>query len=288
MVVSLDTNYTTIGTPVPYLVKIDFPENKIIQYSDWQLEDPLEVRSNSFITFTRKNQQLGEIELVFWDTGKVVIPGFPITILNNDSSFSYDMISDSLIMNVVSISQQDPAFLESGGEIMPIKDPIPVSIPLPWKNIIMLLIMFCIVIAIFFISKKRTKFKVRFEERPSFLDNPDLVALTKLDSLSKFDLSNDKNIKDFYIKLSHTLREYTENSLFIRTLEMTTEDILLNRKFFPYDDKMIDSYLKILTNADMVKYAKHYNNKKECDIDLKDSISFVRNTINLWKVKRIA
>ena len=51
---------------------------------------------------------------------------------------------------------------------------------------------------------------------------------------------------------------------------------------------MIDSYLKILTNADMVKYAKHYNNKKECDIDLKDSISFVRNTINLWKVKRIA
>ena len=149
MVVSLDTNYTTIGTPVPYLVKIDFPENKIIQYSDWQLEDPLEVRSNSFITFTRKNQQLGEIELVFWDTGKVVIPGFPITILNNDSSFSYDMISDSLIMNVVSISQQDPSFLESGGEIMPIKDPIPVSIPLPWKNIIMLLIMFCIVIAIF-------------------------------------------------------------------------------------------------------------------------------------------
>ena len=69
---------------------------------------------------------------------------------------------------------------------------------------------------------------------------------------------------------------------------MTTEDILKNRNIFPYNDKIINSYLRILTNADMVKYAKHYNNKKECDIDLKDSISFVRNTINLWKVKRIA
>ena len=51
MFVSLDTNYTTIGTPVPYYIKINSPENKIVQFSDWQLKDPLEVRSNSFNEF---------------------------------------------------------------------------------------------------------------------------------------------------------------------------------------------------------------------------------------------
>ena len=257
MVVSLDTNYTTIGSPVSYFVDINLPANKIIEFSDWLVNDPLEVRSNSLNDLTTDKAKSGEIMLVFWDTGKVVIPGFPITILNDDSSFSYNLISDSLIMNVVSISEKDPTFLQAKGEVMPIKDPVPVKIPLPWKNIILLLIMICILVALVLISKTRKKSIIRLEDKPIFIDNPDLVALKKLDSLAKFELSDNGAIKDFYVELSHILREYTENSLYIRTLEMTTEDIRINRKIFPYDDKKIESYIKILTNADMVKYAKY-------------------------------
>ena len=260
MVVSLDTNYTTIGSPVSYFVDINLPANKIIEFSDWLVNDPLEVRSNSLNGLRTDKAKSSEIMLVFWDTGKVVIPGFPITILNDDSSFSYNLISDSLIMNVVSISEKDPTFLQAKGEVMPIKDPVPVKIPLPWKNIILLLIMICILVALVLISKTRKKSIIRLEDKPIFIDNPDLVALKKLDSLAKFELSDNGAIKDFYVELSHILREYTENSLYIRTLEMTTEDIRINRKFFPYDDKKIESYIKILTNADMVKYAKYYNN----------------------------
>ena len=283
MVVSLDTNYTTIGSPVSYFVDINLPANKIIEFSDWLVNDPLEVRSNSLNGLRTDKAKSGEIMLVFWDTGKVVIPGFPITILNDDSSFSYNLISDSLIMNVVSISEKDPTFLQAKGEVMPIKDPVPVKIPLPWKNIILLLIMICILVALVLISKTRKKSIIKLEDKPIFIDNPDLVALKKLDSLAKFELSDNGAIKDFYVELSHILREYTENSLYIRTLEMTTEDIRINRKFFPYDDKKIESYIKILTNADMVKYAKYYNNKKKCHSDLEDSIIFVKNTVNLWK-----
>ena len=287
MVVSLDTNYTTIGSPVSYFVDINLPANKIIEFSDWLVNDPLEIRSNSLNGLRTDKAKSGEIMLVFWDTGKVVIPGFPITILNDDSSFSYNLISDSLIMNVVSISEKDPTFLQAKCEVMPIKDPVPVKIPLPWKNIILLLIMICILVALVFISKTRKKSIIRLEDKPIFIDNPDLVALKKLDSLAKFELIDNSAIKDFYVELSHILREYTENSLYIRTLEMTTEDIRINRKFFPYDDKKIESYIKILTNADMVKYAKYYNNKKKCHSDLEDSINFVKNTVNLWKPSHI-
>ena len=48
MIVELDTTYTTIGNPVSYSVKVQSPKDKIIQFPDWILEDPLEVRSSDF------------------------------------------------------------------------------------------------------------------------------------------------------------------------------------------------------------------------------------------------
>ena len=84
-------------------------------------------------------------------------------------------------------------------------------------------------------------------------------------------------------RLSFILREYTENSLFIRTLEMTTEQISTHRNLFPYPDNCIDSYLDILSTADMAKYAKHYNNIDQCKSDLSHSRNFVQDTVQFWK-----
>lgn len=77
------------------------------------VEDPLEIRSSEFSTSGLEN--IGRYEIVFWDTGKVVIPGVAITILNMDSSFAYDMTADTMFMEVVSITEQDPSFKQSGG-----------------------------------------------------------------------------------------------------------------------------------------------------------------------------
>ena len=285
MTVELDTTYTTIGSPISYLITVQLPQDKIVKFPEWELEDPLEIRSSEFSTSGLEN--IGRYEIVFWDTGKVVIPGVAITILNMDSSFAYDMTADTMFMEVVSITEQDPSFKQSGGGIMPIKDPVPVRIPLPWQTIILSILLLGILIAIGLIWKKRLKADVSYEERPEYLKEPDIIALEKLDNLDQSGLLEKGEIKEFYAQLSLILREYTENSLYIRTLEMTTEEIRENRPAFPYTDDQIASYFKILSGADMAKYAKHIAALDQCSQDMVLSRNIVKETIPYWKFDSI-
>lgn len=286
MTVELDTTYTTIGSPIFYLITVQLPQDKIVKFREWELEDPLEIRSSEFSTSGLEN--IGRYEIVFWDTGKVVIPGIAITILNMDSSFAYDMTADTMFMEVVSITEQDPSFKQSGGGIMPIKDPVPVRIPLPWQTIILSILLLGILIAIGLIWKKRLKTDVSYEERPEYLKEPDIIALEKLDNLDQSGLLEKGEIKEFYAQLSLILREYTENSLYIRTLEMTTEEIRENRPAFPYTDDQIASYFKILSGADMAKYAKHIAALDQCSQDMVLSRNIVKETITYWKFDSIS
>ena len=286
MTVELDTTYTTIGSPISYLITVQLPQDKIVKFPEWELEDPLEIRSSEFSTSGLEN--IGRYEIVFWDTGKVVIPGIAITILNMDSSFAYDVTADTMFMEVVSITEQDPSFKQSGGGIMPIKDPVPVRIPLPWQTIILSILLLSILIAIGLIWKKRLKADVSYEERPEYLKEPDIIALEKLDNLDQSGLLEKGEIKEFYAQLSLILREYTENSLYIRTLEMTTEEIRQNRPAFPYTDDQIASYFKILSGADMAKYAKHIAALDQCSQDMVLSRNIVKETIPYWKFDSIS
>ena len=286
MTVELDTTYTTIGSPIFYLITVQLPQDKIVKFREWELEDPLEIRSSEFSTSGLEN--IGRYEIAFWDTGKVVIPGIAITILNLDSSFAYDMTADTMFMEVVSITEQDPSFKQSGGGIMPIKDPVPVRIPLPWQTIILSILLLGILIAIGLIWKKRLKTDVSYEERPEYLKEPDIIALEKLDNLDQSGLLEKGEIKEFYAQLSLILREYTENSLYIRTLEMTTEEIRENRPAFPYTDDQIASYFKILSGADMAKYAKHIAALDQCSQDMVLSKNIVKETIPYWKFDSIS
>ena len=286
MTVELDTTYTTIGSPIFYLITVQLPQDKIVKFREWELEDPLEIRSSEFSTSGLEN--IGRYEIAFWDTGKVVIPGIAITILNLDSSFAYDMTADTMFMEVVSITEQDPSFKQSGGGIMPIKDPVPVRIPLPWQTIILSILLLGILISIGLIWKKRLKTDVSYEERPEYLKEPDIIALEKLDNLDQSGLLEKGEIKEFYAQLSLILREYTENSLYIRTLEMTTEEIRENRPAFPYTDDQIASYFKILSGADMAKYAKHIAALDQCSQDMVLSKNIVKETIPYWKFDSIS
>jgi hypothetical protein len=282
LTVELDTTYTTIGAPIFYTVSVQSTDDKIIQFPEWQLEDPLEIRSSEISI--SGIQKIGRFEIVFWDTGKVAIPGVTISVLNMDSTFAYDLTADTMTMEVVSITEKDPSFKQSGGGIMPIKDPVPVRFPLPWQTMILSILLLIIIIAIGLIWTKRLKADISYEERPEYLGDPDTVAMRKLNKLDQSELLNKGEIKEFYAQLSLILREYTENSLYIRTLEMTTEEIRENRSVFPYTDDQITSYFKILSSSDMAKYAKHVATVDQCIKDIAISRELVVETVPFWKI----
>jgi hypothetical protein len=282
LTVELDTTYTTIGAPIFYTVSVQSTDDKIIQFPEWQLEDPLEIRSSEISISGIQN--IGRFEIVFWDTGKVAIPGVTISVLNMDSTFAYDLTADTMTMEVVSITEKDPSFKQSGGGIMPIKDPVPVRFPLPWQTMILSILLLIIIIAIGLIWTKRLKADISYEERPEYLEDPDTVAMRKLNKLDQSELLTKGEIKEFYAQLSLILREYTENSLYIRTLEMTTEEIRENRSVFPYTDDQITSYFKILSSSDMAKYAKHVATVDQCIKDIAISRELVVETVPFWKI----
>ena len=282
LTVELDTTYTTIGAPIFYTVSVQSTDDKIIQFPEWQLEDPLEIRSSEISI--SGIQKIGRFEIIFWDTGKVAIPGLTISVLNMDSTFAYDLTADTMTMEVVSITEKDPSFKQSGGGIMPIKDPVPVRFPLPWQTMILSILLLIIIIAIGLIWTKRLKADISYEERPEYLEDPDTVAMRKLNKLDQSELLNKGEIKEFYAQLSLILREYTENSLYIRTLEMTTEEIRENRSVFPYTDDQITSYFKILSSSDMAKYAKHVATVDQCIKDIAISRELVVETVPFWKI----
>ena len=284
ILVELDTTFTTIGTPINYRVSVNSPYQRIIQFTDWDVDNLFEVRS--FSVKESNFVKIGEFKLVFWDTGKVSIPGLKINFLNIDSTFDFSLNADSLNLNVISINEREPTLqISSNGDIMPIKDPVPVKFPLQWKNIFRLLALLIIFLCILYIWNKRLKANVSFEEKQKFKDKPNIVALAKLEKLNELSLSNKNNIKELYVELSYILREYIENSLFIRTLEMTTEEIKFSNNNFPYNDVEFITLLEILSNSDMAKYARYNASDKELSWDLKKTIDLVNDTTHYWNLE---
>ena len=73
--------------------------------------------------------------------------------------------------------------------------------------------------------------------------------------------------KEYYSKLSYIIREYIEREYFIRTLEMTTEEIECCNDFLKLNKKYFKDIIEVLKKADKVKYARDI---PEFDIKIKD------------------
>ena len=212
--VELDTNRVAIGDVFRYTVTASAPENKFIRFPEIISNHTLEVRR-----YNSKKDASGlnsvEFELALWDTGQYTIPPYAIEILNSDSTLDQIVMMDSLPMFVFSSIAEDSLFLASGTvDLKPVKSPVPLSTTF--------LILLGLIIFTWF---RRTPDRFQFSE--PFIDAapPDEVALGKLKELSKQVNEDASSIKEYYTSLSLVIREYIEFAFFVKTLEMTTEEI---------------------------------------------------------------
>jgi len=113
----------------------------------------------------------------------------------------------------------------------------------------------------------------------------DEMALEKLNHLKGSKYLQRGEIKEFYVQLSYILREYVENSVYIKTLEMTTEEIKQYRSEIPFDRDQLSIWMDILQRADLSKYAKSDPEKMICYEDLAAGKTFVKNTVPSWKIQ---
>ena len=192
------------------------------------------------------NDPIGiEFELTAWDTGKFTTPNFSFDIMKNnevDYSFQLDPIDFEIVSILTTIDQ---------AEFKDIKGPVPVKNIFPFRKILYVFLLLVLMVAIILIWRKRISpdyEKINYD----FLEDPYERASRRIKELDSSVLT-----KEYYSTLSHVLREYIETKYFVRTLEMTTEEIENAIEIFQFEEENFIKIINFLKKSDQVKYARH-------------------------------
>lgn len=192
------------------------------------------------------NDPIGiEFELTAWDTGRFTTPNFSFDIMKNnevDYSFQLDPIDFEIVSILTTIDQ---------AEFKDIKGPVPVKNIFPFRKILYVFLLLVLMVAIILIWRKRISpeyEKINYD----FLEDPYERASRRIKELDSSVLT-----KEYYSTLSHVLREYIETKYFVRTLEMTTEEIENAIEIFQFEEENFIKIINFLKKSDQVKYARH-------------------------------
>ena len=265
----IDTSIANIGDIITWKIIAKNSSQKNVIFPDLIVKgDSISIRSQRSI-FTDKGEVGRIIEMTFWDTGRFYTPPYQISILNNQGDVKYDLEAEKLFLDIVSVIT--PSI---NAVVRPLKKPVPVKGILPFREISFIILIIIIVIAIFWVWKKRLK---NIYQKPIHIHNktPLDIARTRLSSL------NEKGFaKEFYTELSYITREFVEYTTYIRALEMTTEEIIQNKELFLFDIDNFNDWIALLSKADMVKYAKQSVEYSEMFVDKDKAMKFIDNFSN--------
>ena len=263
----VDTSIATIGDVINWRVftentseNLDFPTLHIDN-------DSLTIKSQRAII--KDDDIIGRVfEITFWDTGFFYTPNYVVNVLDEEGNVKYDIETIKAPITIVSIFSQ-----VNDNTIRSIKGPLPVKGILPIRFILMILLITLLVIALIFVWNKR-EIELTTKNYINNRKSPHENALSRLMLLDEKGFS-----KHFYIEISYVLRQYLENTKYIRALEMTTEEISQIKHLFLIDDVFFDDCINLLFKADLVKYAKKTIDSSEMKIDKDRAISFINNLL---------
>ena len=265
----LDTSIANIGDIITWKIIANNSNQKNVVFPDLNIKsESISIRSQRSI-FTDKGEIGKIIEMTFWDTGTFYTPEYQISILNKEMNVEYNLELEKLPLNIISVITPS---MNAG--LRPIKKPVPVKGLLPYRKILITILSIIIVIAIFWVWKKRIK---NIYQKPvlTFSKTPKEIARSRISCL------NEKGFaKEFYTEISHITREFVEFTTYVRALEMTTEEIIKNKELFLLDLESFNNWTTVLSKADMVKYAKHPVEYSEMIVDKDKVVQFIDSFSN--------
>jgi hypothetical protein len=257
----IDLEKTEIGYPVNLNINVDnldeYYSIKEMQWSDsslWISDSSKVIIKSSRIDTLDESLNIN-FEITFWDTGKVVIPPYLLTVNFPDSTDVLIFSTDSLHINVESVIDSTIVNIQNDKPIREIR--------FPYENYRLFLISIIIFLFLFiyYLWKKRDSTS-SVNPMKYFNKNPKKDSVKKLNNLKFKDTSSEV----FYNKLSIILKKYLENQFYIISFEMTSQEL---KTFF--DDKDL---LSLLEKIDSVKFAnKEYSDtEKKYDLELAKKI----------------
>lgn len=113
-----------------------------------------------------------------------------------------------------------------------------------------------------------------------------ITALTSLKELEAKEAWKSLQQKDYYSDLTFTVRLYLEQRFGIKAVEQTTREIIQELKYADISEEDKMHLRKLLSEADMIKFAKMKADSETGKIALYKSIDFVEKTKKQEGIKR--
>ena len=106
---------------------------------------------------------------------------------------------------------------------------------------------------------------------------PHQKAMKEIEQIKADKMVTMENSKEYYTKLTDTLRKYIEERYGFNAMEMTSSEII-ERLMATQDQKALDELRQLFTTADLVKFAKYSTLINENDANLVNAIDFINQT----------
>ncbi len=268
---SVDTTSIRIGEQVRYNIAVETDSTDLVVFPEGQTFSPLEM-VESYPADTNRVQDrfrlIREYALTQWDSGSYTIPRQRVTINNNV------FFTDSILIKVGTVAVDT-----TKQKMFPIKPSIEVSSGVYFPKwawwVIGLLLLAGLGIYLFFRRKKK-----KAEAAKSL--PPYEQAIFELKQLDSSDLLENREVKEYYSRLSAAVRNYLDGEVYDHAMESTTSELIyyLERERelgrLNLTDETIRRLKTILERADLAKFA----NSRPDVITAREDRSSVENVIN--------
>ena len=266
----LDTSIASVGDQIVWSIRLSNIEKNL------SLEFPkLEVKSDSISIISQSNILdnnliIGQsFKLSFWETGDFLTPFYYVKVVNDINKEEFNFEPERHSVKVLSVLDEN-----STNSVRPLKGPVPVDSVFPMALFIKIFLMlFFISLMIFIWTKRRSSTKIMNNIKNQI--SPHELAKNRLLHLDTNGFS-----KEFYSELSHITRQFVEKSYYIRTLEMTTEEISQNKNILEMNDDIFSEWVSLLKKADLIKFAKKSTPITEMEDDKRVAFKIINKALN--------
>ncbi|MEX2602241.1 MAG: hypothetical protein WD355_11360 [Balneolaceae bacterium] len=266
----IDRDSIRAGEVLQYTIVLD----RDSEFRQILFPDRPEIETDTLQFHTRERHQVTAYRdslvyrLQFFGTEDYQIPRYPIHLISQDSD------TTTLYTNSVPLSFS--SVLAGEEEFRPMK-PIFEFAALLWPWLLALVILALIAWYLYNRYRKREPAPPQpVRKAPLPFSNPFDRLETSLQALhgNKSPLAM-KQFKEFYVDLGDAIRQYFEDVYEIDALEMTSREILTALQHYPADKQVIEITRKVLSEADMVKFAKFEPTTEQARKSLEIALEFL-------------
>ena len=258
---SIDTAQIRVGEEIIYSIQVETDSTDLVLFPEGQSFNPMEVIESYEPDTTRYQDKIRLIKkygLTQFDSGNYTLPSQRIVI--NNEPFNTDSVQVQVANVVVDTTQQKMFHIKPAFEVE--AQDFDFYSAFQW---ILSILVFLVLGLFFYLKRKREETQ---QQLPPYEEA--IKALQELDH--SFFLKNN-NSKRYYTSLTEILKTYIGREVDDSALESTSKELIERLTLhkdsgnYDFDNATIKKIDKILTRADLIKFAKMKEQEGQAKVD---------------------